>query len=222
MRWLKLEIHFPSFYSYRIPDYSSQYALALPLIAPSTIKLALVSTAIRFSGKVSEGKRIFECVKDANVGVKLPHVIAINSVFIKRLKKKKDQSGFQQSFGVREYIHFGENLYIYLGFNKIELPENLLAYAQNIRYIGTSDSIIYVRDARWIDETPQDAIFPLELSKLPEGVLIYPVKDFKKNVKFEQVNPYSKTKSKNIYETKYYPIMIKKVKEGKNWRLLII
>ena len=386
MRWLKLEIHFPSFYSYRIPDYSSQYALALPLIAPSTIKLAIVSTAIRISGRVEEGKRIFDYVKDAKVGIKLPKTIAINNVFIKRLKKKdgvsiniegvsktlqtnkginiymdtempvfkigerisrgyyipgrvrvqigedtlevsdliiwdkelkiinknssnfkllqltkedkknlskqeqkqkkreleaqKDKfekqykgrleaflfedkrklpvrikySGdfiiytigdftviepknkqelrfenfftlaprFQQSFGVREYIHFGENLYIYLGFNKIELPENLLAYAQNIRYIGTGDSIIYVRDARWTDEAPQDVIFPLELSKLPEGVLIYPVKDFKKNVKFEQVNPYSKTKSKNIYEMKYYPIKIKKVKEGKNWRLLII
>ncbi|RLF79884.1 type I-A CRISPR-associated protein Cas5, partial [Thermococci archaeon] len=72
MKWLRLRIHFPSFYSYRIPEYSSQYALALPLIAPSTIKLALVATAIRMSGKVSEGKRIFEYVKDAKVGIKLP------------------------------------------------------------------------------------------------------------------------------------------------------
>lgn len=222
MKWLRLRIHFPSFYSYRIPDYSSQYALALPLIAPSTIKLALVATAIRMSGKVSEGKRIFEYVKDAKVGIKLPKVIVVNSVFIKRLKKKKNQPGFQPSFGVREYVHFGGDLEIYLGFSKIGIPKELITYAQSIRYLGTSDSIVYIT-ADWVYREPADVIFPLELSKVPEGAIIYPVKDFAKKVTFEQINPYSSKKAGKPYETKYYPILLSRhPKEGKNWKLFVL
>jgi len=224
MKWMKLKLHFPSFYSYRIPDYSSQYALTLPLIAPSTIKLALVATAIRMSGEVSEGKRIFEYVKDAKVGVKLPKIIVVNSVFIKRLKKKKDQPGFQPSFGVREYVYFSGDVEIYLGLNKIEIPEKLMAYARGIRYLGTSDSIVYVKSAEWIDKEPVGVIYPSEFSKLPEGAIIYPVKDFAKKVTFEQINPYSPNKKAgDSYKTKFYPILLsKRPKKGKNWRLFVI
>jgi len=223
MKWLRLRIHFPSFYSYRIPAYSSQYALALPLIAPSTIKLALVATAIRMSGKVSEGKRIFEYVKDAKVGIKLPKVIVMNSVFIKRLKKKKDQPGFQPSFGVREYVHFGGDVEVYLEFSKIGIPKELITYAQSIRYLGTSDSIVYVKSVRWMDKEPTDVVFLSELSKIPEGAIIYPVKDFAKKVTFEQINPYSPKKAGKLYETKYYPVLLsKRPKEGKNWKLFVL
>jgi len=222
MRWLRLRIHFPSFYSYRIPNYSSQYALALPLVAPSTIKLALVATAIRVTGKVDEGKRVFKYVKDAKIGIKLPKLIVVNSVFIKRLKKKKDQPGFQQSFGVREYVHFSEDLEVYLGFEKTDVPKELVTYAQAIRYLGTSDSIVYVK-AKWINKEPVDAAFPLELSKIPEGAMVYPVRDFVKKVTFEQINPYSSKKAGKPYETKYYPILLsRRPKEGKNWKLFVL
>ena len=222
MRWLKLVIHFPSFYSYRIPEYSSQYALALPLIAPSTIKLAIVSTAIRMSGKVSEGKRIFGYIRDAKVGIKPPKGITINSVFVKRLKKKKDQSGFQQSFGVREYIHFSGDVEVYIELSDDALEE-VKHYAKHIRYFGTSDSLAYVKSVEYVNEPPQGVIFPVVISEIPPSSYIYPVKDFSPKATFEQINPYSSKNPRKPYETKYYPLKLsKKLLEGSNWKILFI
>ncbi|NJE06353.1 CRISPR-associated protein Cas5 [Thermococcus sp. M36] len=222
MRWLKLVVHFPSFYSYRIPEYSSQYALALPLIAPSTIKLAIVSMAIRMSGKVSEGKRIFGYIRDAKVGIKPPKEIAINSVFVKRLKKKKDQSGFQQSFGVREYAHFSGDVEVYMGLPD-DVPEEVKHYAKHIRYFGTSDSLAYVKRVEWVNEPPQRIVFPVGISEIPSGSYIYPVKDFSPKATFEQINPYSPKSPGKPYETKYYPLRLsKRPVEGSNWKVLFV
>ncbi|MCO6040880.1 CRISPR-associated protein Cas5 [Thermococcus alcaliphilus] len=223
MRWLKLVVHFPSFYSYRIPEYSSQYALTLPLIAPSTVKLAIVSTAIRISGKVSEGKMTFNYIRDAKVGIKPPREIAINSVFVKRLKKKKDQYGFQQSFGVREYVHFSEDVEIYLGLPD-GVSEEIAHYARNIRYFGTSDSLAYVKRVEWTDKPEKGVLFPVEdISEIPPGSYIYPVKDFSSKVTFEQINPYSPKSSGKPYKTKYYPLKLSKPPvEGSNWKVLFV
>lgn len=222
MKWLKLVVHFPSFYSYRIPEYSSQYALALPLIAPSTIKLAIISTAIRISGKVSEGKKIFGYIRDAEVGIKPPERITVNSVFVKRLKKKKDQGGFQESFGVREYIHFSGDIEVYLGIPD-EAMEKVKHYAKHIRYIGTSDSLAYIKSVELTKELPQGVIFPVAISEVPPGSHIYPVKDFSSKATFEQINPYSSKNRGKPYETKYYPLKLsRRPVEGSNWKILSI
>ena len=386
MKWLKLVVHFPSFYSYRVPEYSSQYALALPLVAPSTIKLAIVSTAIRVSGRVEEGKRIFDYIRDAKVGIKLPEAIAINSVFIKRLKKKegisisiegvgkviqtdkgitiytdtevpvfkiggktprgyyipakarvqigkstvevsdliiwgKDlkitnknsrdlrplklteedkknpskqeqeqkkrelkakkerfekeyrgkletflfrykrklpvstlysgdftiytlgkfnviepknkqelrfenistlASGFQESFGVREYVHFSGSVEIYIGLPD-NTPDCLAKYATQIRYLGTSDSIVYVKTAEWVDDVPRNIIVPSNISDIPAGSHIYPVKDFSEKATFEQINTYSPKTARDPYITKYYYIKLsRRPIEGSNWKVLFI
>lgn len=217
MRWLRLVVHFPSFYSYRIPEYSSQYALALPIIAPSTVKLAIISTAIRTSGKVREGKRMFNYLRDAQVGVKPPREIAINSVFVKRLKKKKDQYGFQQSFGVREYVHFSGNLEVYIELPD-DVPERIKQYAKHIRYLGTSDSLVYV-NAGWTNKPENGVLFPVEnISKVPPGSYIYPVKDFSSKATFEQINPYSSKNPGKPYKTKYFPLKLSRSAiEGRNW-----
>ncbi|WP_297436906.1 CRISPR-associated protein Cas5 [Thermococcus sp.] len=390
-KWLKLVIHFPSFYSYRIPEYSSQYALALPIIAPSTIKLAIISTAIRISGKVEEGKRIFNYIKDAKVGVKPPEKIVINSVFIKRLKKKdgisisaegigkiiktnkdliikadsdvpvfkiggkspmgyyipgklevniksqniivsnliiwnkdvkiikdgsegfmslkltknetemlskeekerkkrelnelkkkledmhkekleaflflnkekfKEQvlhsseeftiyilsrnsekftiieprgkrefifqsastlaSGFQESFGVREYVHFSGDVEVYLGLPD-DVPGEIKHYARHIRYFGTSDSLAYVKSAECVNEPPQGIVFPVVISEVPPDSYIYPVKDFSSKATFEQINPYSSKNLGRPYKTKYYALRLsKRPIDGSNWKVLFI
>nr|WP_240924335.1 CRISPR-associated protein Cas5 [Thermococcus sp. 21S7] len=388
-------VHFPSFYSYRIPEYSSQYALALPIIAPSTIKLAIVSTAIRISGKVETGKRIFDYIKNAKVGVKPPEKIVINSVFIKRLKKKdgiaigaegigktiileskankrliiktdsevpvfkiggkstigyyipgelevniKDQtikvseliiwdkdlkivkagsdgfrplkltkneaeglskdekerkkrelkglktklegmykeklqtflfmnkekfkgrvlyrseeftlytlsgnsqrftiiepkdkrefifqsastlaSGFQESFGVREYIHFSGDVEVYMELSD-DAPRDVTHYAKHIRYLGTSDSLAYVKSVELVEEPPQEVIFPVAISEILPGSYIYPVKDFSPKATFEQINPYSSKNPGKPYETKYYPIRLsRRPVEGSNWKVIFI
>jgi len=89
MVWIKATYAFASLFSYRIPDFSSQYAISSMLPGPSTIKLATVSTAIETTGNVEYGKEIFKAVKNAKIKIKLPSKIASTNVLIKRLKEKK-------------------------------------------------------------------------------------------------------------------------------------
>jgi len=70
--WLRTDYEFPSTFSYRMPDASAQFAIGLPIPSPATVKLALVDTAIRWSGDINEGRRIFDLIKTAKVCVVPP------------------------------------------------------------------------------------------------------------------------------------------------------
>jgi len=225
MQWVKLTLHFPSFFSYRIPDYSSQYALSVPLPSPSVIKLAVVATAIKTTGNVSEGECVFYAVRDADVRITLPEQIAINSVLIKRLKKKKNPTeleSFERTFGIREYIFFSDDIDLFIGCNDIGV---VTKYFVMLRYLGSSDSILYVKRIEQTETPPESAIRAVTDMEFTEAVssnescLVYPVKDISKKATFEQINPYSSKSSRKVFERKYYLIKAR-VKKGKNWKVL--
>ena len=223
-RWVKITLHFPSFFSYRIPDYSSQYALNVPLPSPSTVKLALVATAIRTTGNVSEGKRVFYAIKDADIRIKPPKRIVVNSFLIKRLKRKKtptELETFESTFGVREYVFFSDNVDVFIGCDNMDA---ILKYLKMLRYLGTGDSIVYVMSVSETENPPENAVkavtgkeFANTVSST-EHVIVYPVKDLSKNAKIEQINPHSTKSSKNVFERKYYLIRAK-MRKGRNWKL---
>ena len=106
MVWIKATYEFASLFSYRIPDFSSQYALPSILPGPSTIKLAIVSTAIETTGNVEYGKEVFEIIKNTEIKISLQKRVAQTTVLIRRLKKKRKNSGFELTFGIRGYIHY--------------------------------------------------------------------------------------------------------------------
>ena len=89
MVWVKATYEFASLFSYRIPDFSSQYAMSSLLPGLSTIKLAIVSAAIEITGNVEYGKEIFEIVKNADIKIRLPKKISLTTILLKRLKEKK-------------------------------------------------------------------------------------------------------------------------------------
>jgi len=84
--WLRADYEFPSTFSYRMPDVSAQFAIGSPIPSPAAVKLALVDTAIRWSGDVNEGRRIFDIIKTASVCVVPPPQIVRFRAFIRRLK----------------------------------------------------------------------------------------------------------------------------------------
>jgi hypothetical protein len=84
--WLRADYEFPSTFSYRMPDVSAQFAIGSPIPSPAAVKLALVDTAIRWSGDVNEGRRIFDAIKTARVCVVPPPQIVRFRAFIRRLK----------------------------------------------------------------------------------------------------------------------------------------
>jgi hypothetical protein len=84
--WLRADYEFPSTFSYRMPDVSAQFAIGSPIPSPAAVKLALVDTAIRWSGDVNKGRRIFDTIKTARVCVVPPARVVRFRAFIKRLK----------------------------------------------------------------------------------------------------------------------------------------
>lgn len=215
MTWLKAEYEVGSLFSYRMPDFSSQYALSSPLPGPSTIKLAIVATAIETTGNVHYGKEVFELVKDAAIAINIPKAIGISNVLLRRLKKAKYQKKLERTFGVRGYVHFSGPIIIYLSVKDKEKVKNLM---KKVRRLGTSDSLVWCKKIS--EEKPtKDAIVPAEtLEGKKEGnILIIPVKDLSPESRFEDVNPYSTKKKKGVLIPKIYPIPISNQIQGKNW-----
>ena len=83
--WIKAEFWVGQTFSYRAPDFSSNYALSSPLPGPSATKLALVSTAIEMSGDIDKGKQVFDIIKSAKVFWEPSEWVSIFKAFIKRL-----------------------------------------------------------------------------------------------------------------------------------------
>lgn len=138
------------------------------------------------------------------------------------MKKKKNELGFENTFGVREYVFFSEDMSIFVGCEDLE--DSLIKYFKMLRYLGSGDSIVYVKSLEVAEEPPESAIKAItgkEFVKVipEESYLVYPVKDISKKAKFEQVNPHSGKSGKNVFERKYYLIK-SKVKKGKNWKIL--
>jgi len=218
MVWVKATYEFASLFSYRIPDFSSQYALSSILPGPSTIKLAIVSTAIEITGNVEYGKEIFEIIKNIEIKVGLPKRVAQTNVLIKRLKKKKKNSGFESTFGIRGYVHYPEKFDIYL-----DVPENkrkeIMKMLKNIRNFGTSDSLVWCSNVT--EEEPSNNVISVveEVGKENQrNILIIPVKDLNPKAKFDDINIYKKKKTKkDILLKKIYPIPISNQLQGKNW-----
>jgi hypothetical protein len=69
-----------------MPDVSAQFAIGSPIPSPAAVKLALVDTAIRWSGDVNKGRRIFDAIKTTRVCVVPPPRMVRFRAFIRRLK----------------------------------------------------------------------------------------------------------------------------------------
>ena len=222
MEWLKAEIEFASAFSYRMPDTSSQFAIPCLLPGPSTVKLGLVATAILHSRKIGEGERIFELVKQADVCFLTPEKIAVFNPLIKRLKAKKEGSGFEPTYGTRGYVIYLSPLILYLGIPQAS-KENLheiFRTLRNLRRLGTSDSLLSVLNVAY--ETPEESPWLVRIlesfTETPNGGLIQKVKDISPKATFEQVNIYGKPKKEALIE-KFYVVPVKTIKEGGNWTL---
>ncbi len=214
MTWLKAEIKFGSFFSYRVPDFSSQYALSSLLPAPLTVKLGLVSTAIQYKG-INFGKEIFKLIKEKEIGFRIAGKIISNNFLIKRLKAKKGGGGLDNTFGIRGYIFYEEPLEIWFNETKTELEETI----QRLRYLGTSDSVCSVVDLKSVDLKPDEPqkklIFAKEKLDQKKNSLIFPTKDLNKEDTFEDINIYSSKKPR--LEKKFFQIPIKLAEQSKNW-----
>jgi len=217
MPWIGAKYKFASTFSYRIPYFSSSYALSAPAPSPSTIKLALVASAINRTGNIEKGKALFEKIRTSHVTVELPDKIVLFKAFMKRLKKKRQGEGFERTFGIREYVLYNGNLGIYLDTQK-DAIEEVSSVFKNVQYFGTSDSICLCIDNALTEPTPKRCIVQIEQKEpLHENGIVFLLSDFTETTSFEDVNPFSgKKMKKGAIALKPYLFPIKVVKKDRN------
>lgn len=236
-----LECEFPSFFSYRIPGFSSQYALSSLFPGPSTVKLGLVATTIDYKG-IEKAKEIFNILKNARIGIIPPKKIVTINVLIKRLKAVKEfrnkvlpknlkalEEGkidffntFEKTYGIRGYVQYSEPLKIVI--ENLENEEQIEEIAEKLGRLGSYDSVVFCRKGKIKDNSEviwaKDKLLDID----DKNYFIIPIKDLKSEVSFNDINPfYPKNKArKKVMKNVYYFVPIKRKLNGKNWNVYII
>jgi CRISPR-associated Cas5-like protein len=218
MVWICGTYNFASTFSYRIPYFSSSYALSVPAPSPSTIKLAIVASAINRTGNIENGKALFEKIRISEVLMELPEKVSIFKVFLKRLKKKRQEQAFEPTFGIREYVIYNGPLKIYLNIPD-DSSEAIINALKNIQFLGTSDSLCTCTSATQVEQ-PSSKCAKLHSTTKQEKTsgMIFLLTDFTSNATFNAVNPYTKKKLRKDRDIilKPYIFPIKVSKKDKN------
>jgi len=213
MVWVGAEYSFASTFSYRIPYFSSSYALSAPTPSPSTVKLAAVSSIINRSGDIEKGRKLFYDIKMVPVCLVLPNKIAIYKSFMKRLKQKRSERGFERTFGIREYIVYGGTLNIHLDVPQ-EKSQLMLEALRGIQYFCSSDSVCSCTNSGFIEPNLKRCPQPFDKSSLiKEGSkgIVFMLTDFTDKATFDDINPYSgkkMTKGALVLKPFLYPLRV--------------
>lgn len=215
--WISASYHFPSTFSYKIPDFSMYYAASAPIPGPSTLKLAMVSAFISDSMHLERAPAFFEGIKTSTVLFGLPHHLTVYRAFIKRLKKKRLELGFDKSFGIREYITFSGPLSVYIDISE-SLRKDAASSMKNIRYLGSSDSICNCLE---INEKAKPALEHLARPHQEEKAngIIFQLRDFTSEATFGKINRYGHEKLVVERDVRIAPYILplKIDKRGKNF-----
>lgn len=223
MAWIWAELHFASLFSYRMPNLSPGYALISPIPSPAALRLALVDAAIKSTGRVEYGKEVFDLIKPARLEMEPPEGVAVLKVFIKRLKPSKPpKTGFEESFGVREYCHFQGPLKVYLEVS--ERVEDITHLFTLLRRLGTTDSVM-MGNAKIEGKEPMQALTCKESTVLKPEVSnlarrpVVTLNEIKSDAGFSQVNPYAGGRRGNPFIQKIFTLPIVEERRGENWVL---
>lgn len=219
--WLKAEIEFPSFCSYRQTNASPSYAIGSPFPSPAAVKLTLVDTAIRFSGSVSEGRRIFDLVKGMEVLMQPPEKVIRVRAFIKRLKPGK-QGGLEISTGVRDYFRLEGTFTLYLCMQE-EAATKVEWLLYRLRRLGTSDSLCWCQKVEPIEPDKRLCLTRLDTQPLTAALLlrriVVTLADLTSDARFEHFDPFSRGARGKALEEHAFLAPLVMESYGENWAI---
>ncbi len=228
--WLRATFQFPSTFSYRQAGASSQFAVGSPIPSPDAVKLALVDTAIRWSGDVGRGKEVFDWVKICPVYPVPPERVVRFRTFLSRLRKGKEGS-FVTSTGVRDYFLLFGPLQVFLKVPR-ERGEEAISLLQRVRRFGTSDSLCWCCEVGEIGDGEVGrwrCFFPRRADELGEellargvaqGFLLVHLSDLTEGSEFDGFNPFGGKGGLAHRQRSHYllPLVVERV--GETWAVL--
>ncbi|MCL6451017.1 MAG: hypothetical protein K6T75_06995 [Acetobacteraceae bacterium] len=222
--WVRAELHFPALFSYRVPNTSPSFALASPVPGPLTLKLALVDAAIRYSGSVAVGERLFLSLRGAAVEVEPPERLAVLRFFIRRLKPGKGKAAMQRSVGGREYCHLGGPVTAWVRAPDAAVAEAVALAFRRLGRLGTTDSLASCRGVSLGQAPPLNTVWrPLSAVDPTAWNLraryVVRLTDLKPTATFDQVNPYGGGRAGAALEERLYILPLVQEDRRENWAL---
>ncbi len=219
--WVRAEIKFASFYSYRVPNLSPSFSLSSPVPSPAAIRLALVDAVIRHTGKVDEGKSIFEMVRSARLEVQPPERVAVMKFFLKRLKPEKPTKGKQASVipstGIREYCLPSGPMVLWLETDERQRIDEAFCW---LRRLGTTDSLVYCSVGNGTPDTAVCAKRAGSLSLKTQNFMqraVFTLNELKTDATFAQVDPYAEGRRGQPFDKQLYVLPLVREQTGDNW-----
>lgn len=219
--WVRAEVRFASFYSYRVPNLSPSFSLCSPVPSPAAIRLALVDAVIRHTGSVDEGKSIFELVRDAKLEVQPPQRVAVMKFFLKRLKPEKPSKGKRASVipstGIREYCLPSSPMVLWL---ETDEPQRITAAFRWLRRLGTTDSLAFCSVGEGVPDTTlcmkQADGLSLNTKNFAQRA-VFTLHELKRDVSFPQVDPYAQGRRGQPFDKRLYILPLVRERAGENW-----
>ena len=221
--WIRAEVRFASFYSYRVPNLSPSFSLSSPTPSPAAIRLALVDAVIRHTGKVDEGKSMFEVVRSARLEIEPPERVAVMKFFLRRMKPEKPTKGERASVisstGVREYCLPSSPMVLWLETDERQRIAEAFCW---LRRLGTTDSLVFCNVGNGTPDTAVCAKRADGLSLKTQNFMqraVFTLNELKADATFAQVDPYAEGGRGQPFDKQLYVLPLVREQTGDNWMI---
>lgn len=194
-------------------------AKALFLPSPYSIKMAIINQAITCGNIDFNDKKVFEKVRDVKISYFLAGNYCVNNCFIKILKPKRDDVGFQETVAFREYIYISNDIVIIFEVADETHKQIWQNYLHRINYFGKRGC--FFQFIEYSDNPPESNVLEFNSKNIAEiGGILQQYDDFDPKATFDNVNNYSSVAAKRSQRIFILPLTFKK--SSKNYSLFSV
>lgn len=187
-------------------------AKSLFLPSPYAIKMAILNQALTIGNdeKLLNTKNSihFATVKDANISYALSaeNAFCVNNSFVKILKPKRDDVGFQETVSFREYVYIRGELEIIFDVRNEMEANYLKKYLHKINYFGKRGC--FFQFLEYLDDGNGPNVQVFNVKQMTAGIL-QEYDDFSSDTTFEKVSNFSNESVKRAKKILSIPIRMK-------------
>ena len=198
-----------SLFSLKDSNSTNSGAKSLFVPSPYAIKMALINQAILCDGIDFNEIGIFETVRDTKISYYLSGKYCVNNCFIKILKAKRDDIGFQETVAFREYLYISKNIIMIFEVAKENWKDFWQTYLYRINYFGKRGC--FFQFISYLDDPPVPNVIEFNINNIAgTSGIIQQYDDFDNKATFKNVNNYSSEPAKRKQKIFVLPLAFHK------------
>lgn len=197
-------------FSLKSSNATNSGAKSLFLPSPYAIKMAVLNQAITVGGElenlIRKNSIEFSYVRDAKIEYYIPDnsSFCVNNSFVKILKPAREGFGYIQTVTFREYVHISNDIEIVFEVENNEAKLFLQKYLHRINYFGKKGC--FFQFVEYSDNPNQTNVREFTSDNFIPGI-IEEYDDFDIRTTFENVNNYSKKRTKRVKKILTLPLI---------------